>query len=128
MLLLIKLGALVAGVFGQTVSDRTAKMVGGVSLAIALVILAYTGKVIYDRNVIAQHEAAEHAKDVEAALKGERTANEAAAARDKASAEINEKLKRAAEEAAKADPEGAAKPVGPTTKAYYDTLRKEKKQ
>ena len=102
MLLLIKLGALVAGIFGQTVSDRTAKLVGGASLAFALVILAYTGKVIYDRNVIAQHEAAEHAKDVEAALKGERTANEAAAARDKASAEINEKLKRAAEEAAKA--------------------------
>ena len=72
MLLLIKLGALVAGVFGQTVSDRTAKLVGGVSLAVVLVILAITGKAIYDRNVIAQHEADEHAKDVEAALRGER--------------------------------------------------------
>lgn len=128
MLLLIKLGALVAGVFGQTVSDRTAKLVGGVSLAIALVILAYTGKAIYDRNVIAQHEAAEHAKDVEAALRGEREANQAQAERDKASAEINKKLEQAAEEAAKADPAGASKAVGPTTKAYYDTLRKEKKQ
>jgi hypothetical protein len=126
--LIVKLGVFVAGIFGQTVEARAAKVIGIVSAVVLAAALVIGGKALYDRHVIAQHEAAEKAKDMEAALKGERAANAEQAERDRASAEINAKLKKAAEDAAKADPTGAATPVGPTTKAYYDTLRKEKKQ
>lgn len=125
--LIVKLGVFVAGFFGQTVEQRTAKVIGIGAAAVLIASLAVGGKMIYDRHVIAQHEAAEKAKDMEAALNGERAANAEAAARDKASAAINARLKKAAEDAARADPAGAATPVGPTTQAYYDTLRKEKK-
>jgi hypothetical protein len=123
-----KLGVFIASVFGQTVEGRAAKVIGIATAAVLLAGAAVTGKVLYDRHVIAKHEAAEKAKDMEAALRGERAANSAQAERDKQSAETAEKLKQATGSAKLSDPVGAAAPVGPTTKAYYDTLRKEKKQ
>lgn len=128
MLMFLKIGSIVAGVFGKTVSDRAAKVLGMIAFALLVVALFLGGKALYDRKLIRDHEAAEYAKDVEAALKGERAANAGQADRDKASADLHDKIDAATDEAAKADPAGAAKSVGPTTKAYYDTLRKEKKQ
>lgn len=101
-----------------------AQRVGRIAVVIvAALLLLVVAKFTYDRSLIERHEA-QIANDV---LNADRAANEKL---EKDQAEFNasqDRLETAATEAAKADPTGAAKPVGPVTKSYYDNLPGAKK-
>ena len=105
-------------------TPQYAKRIGIIiSVAVLLLFVLPVAKCSYDNSVIAKHEA-QIADDV---LEADRKANEDLA---KDQAEFNkgqDRLETAATEAAKADPSGAAKPVGPVTKSYYDNLPENKR-
>ena len=72
----------------------------------------------------AQHDAEAAKKQLQA----DRDADAAVANQATELAETQKKLDEATREAAQRDPEGAAKPVGPVTESYYETLRKKEKR
>lgn len=122
--LVASIGGFLPGLFGKEVSYKVAKVIGFVILAILLVLILSLGKCAYDASIINQHEAADRAEKAEKQLEAERKADEEAAATATELAQTKADLEAATSEAAKADPEGAAKEVGPVSKSYYDTLRK----
>ena len=119
------IGGFIPGLFGKQLSFKAAKIAGFATLAVLLVAILSLGKCAYDASVINKHETEQRAKQAEETLEAERRANAEELARQLDEAETQGRLDAATTEAAKADPEGAAKPVGPVTKSYYDTLRKE---
>lgn len=123
--LIASIGAFIPGLFGKQLSFKAAKIAGFVSLAVLLVAVLSLGKCAYDASVVNKYKTEQRAKEAKATLDAERRANAEALARQLDEAERQGRLDAATAEAAKADPTGAAKPVGPVTKSYYDTLRKE---
>lgn len=121
------IGAFVPGLFGKKLSFKAAKIAGIATLAVLLVAILSLGKCAYDASVVNEYKVEQRAKQAEETLEAERRANAEEMARQLDEAETQGRLDAATNEAAKADPTGAAKPVGPVTKSYYDTLRKEKR-
>lgn len=119
------LGSFIPGLLGKELSFKAAKISGFVTLGILLVAILSVGRCAYDASVVNKYKTEQAAKQAQATLEAERRANEAEIARRIDEAARRARLDTATAEAAKADPAGAAKPVGPVTKAYYDTLRKE---
>lgn len=128
MPLLASIGAFLPGLFGKQIAEKTAKVLGIITLAILLVAILGLGKCAYDASVIEQHEAADRAEKAERQLEAERRADEEAEATANELAETKAELDAATTEAARRDPEGAAKQVGPVTESYYDTLRRRQKE
>lgn len=126
MSLIMTIGAFLPGLFGKQVSDRVSRILGIAAVGIAVISLLGLAKCVYDGAVIAKHEAQEEARKNKALLDADRAADEATAEQARDLAETQTELEKAQAEAARSDPAGAAKPVGPVTESYYDTLRKKK--
>jgi hypothetical protein len=123
MSLLITIGSFLPGLLGKQVSDKIARAVGTVALILLMLSLVGLGKCSYDAALIAKHEAAQRAVVAEKQVEADRVADEATAQQARDLAETQTALEIAQAEATKADPVGAAKPVGPVSQSYYDTLR-----
>lgn len=119
------IGAFIPGLFGKQLSFKAAKIAGFASLAVLLLAVLSLGKCAYDASVVNEYKTEQRAKEAEATLEAERRANAEELARQLDEAARQGRLDAATAEAKRADPAGAAKPVGPVTKSYYDTLRKE---
>lgn len=91
----------------------------------AIVILGIGGcmaKRSYDRSLIAADRLEATAKGAQRDLRADRAAGEVAgAAEDKFAAE-QAKIKEVQDDAVRNDPAGAARPVGPSARSYYDSL------
>lgn len=124
MSLIMSIGAFLPGLFGKQVSEKVAKVLGIVALGLLLIAVLSLGKCAYDASVIEKHESAERARKAEKQLEADRAADLATEQQARDLAETQQELEEAQAEAARRDPEGAAKPVGPVTESYYDTLRK----
>jgi uncharacterized protein HemX len=124
MPLIMSIGAFLPGLFGKQVSEKVAKVLGIVTLGLLLIAVLGLGKCAYDASIIEQHETAERARKAEKQLEADRAADQATEQQARDLVETQQELEEAQAEAARRDPEGAAKPVGPVTESYYDTLRK----
>lgn len=124
MPLIMSIGAFLPGLFGKQVSEKVAKVLGFIALGLLLIAVLGLGKCAYDASVIEKHESAERARKAEKQLEADRAADEATEQQARDLAETQQQLEEAQAEAARRDPEGAAKQVGPVTESYYDTLRK----
>lgn len=124
MSLILSIGAFLPGLFGKQVSEKVAKVLGIVTLGLLLIAVLGLGKCAYDASIIEQHESAERARKAQKQLEADRAADLATEQQGRDLVETQQELEEAQAEAARRDPEGAAKPVGPVTESYYDTLRK----
>lgn len=115
------IGGVIPGLFGKRLSFGAAKVAGFATLAILALAVISLGKCAYDASVIDKYQTEQAAKSRES----ERRANRIDASEDAKEIELQDKLGDAADEARRADPAGASQPVGPVTKSYYDTIRKE---
>lgn len=121
--LIAGIGSSAAGMLGfKSLQTKMARIVGIIVVAVALIAIFNIGKCAYDRSIINEHETEQRAEDAEAALEADRIADDAEYERIEAMEVENERLEQAAAEAARADPVGAAKPVGPVSQSYYDNL------
>ncbi len=128
MTAIMALGAFLPGLFGKTLPDKYTKLLGTALLILAGLLLLGLGKLAYDASVIAKHEAEQRAEIARKTLEADRAADAKAAEDARKLAESQKQLEQAARDAAKADPTGAAKPVGPVSQSYYDTLRKQQEK
>lgn len=126
MPLILSIGAFLPGLFGKQVTPKIAKVLGIIILVIVGAAAITLGRYAYDASVIAKHEANDRAVKAERQLEAERQADKEAEATATELAETKAELDRATAEAARSDPEGAAKEVGPVSQSYYDTLRRQK--
>lgn len=124
MSLIMSIGAFLPGLFGKQVSEKVAKVLGIITLGLLLIAVLSLGKCAYDASIIEQHESAERARKAQKQLEADRAADLATEQQGRDLVETQQELEEAQAEAARRDPEGAAKPVGPVTESYYDTLRK----
>lgn len=124
MSLIMSIGAFLPGLFGKQVSEKVAKVLGIIALGLLLIAVLGLGKCAYDASIIEQHESAERARKAQKQLEADRAADQATEQQARDLVETQQQLEEAQAEAARRDPEGAAKPVGPVTESYYDTLRK----
>lgn len=124
MPLIMSIGAFLPGLFGKQVSEKVAKVLGIITLGLLLIAVLGLGKCAYDASIIEQHESAERARKAQKQLEADRAADLATEQQARDLVETQQELEEAQAEAARRDPEGAAKPVGPVTESYYDTLRK----
>jgi uncharacterized protein HemX len=111
-------GLAILGLFGKGWTDKAAKIAGIGAAVVLLVLVLGIGKCSYDRSVIERHEGKVH----EQAREADHAAD---LAHEKRRAEFDaqqDQIAAAAAEAAQRDPEGAAKPVGPVSRSYYDNL------
>ncbi len=100
-------------------TQQYAKRVGIIlAVAVLLLVVLPVAKCSYDNHVIANHE-----QQVKLdAAKAENHADKQLAEDQKKHAAEQDRLSDAATAAALSDPTGAAKPVGPVTRSYYDNL------
>lgn len=124
MSLIMSIGAFLPGLFGKQVSEKVAKVLGVIALGLLLIAVLGLGKCAYDASIIEQHESAERARKAQKQLEADRAADLATEEQARDLVETQQELEEAQAEAARRDPEGAAKPVGPVTESYYNTLRK----
>jgi uncharacterized protein HemX len=124
MSLILSIGAFLPGLFGKQVSEKVAKVLGIITLGLLLIAVLGLGKCAYDASIIEKHESVERARKAEKQLEADRAADLATEQQARDLVETQQELEEAQAEAARRDPEGAAKPVGPVTESYYDTLRK----
>lgn len=103
-------------------SERLAKILVGVGLVIALALAATIAVKVHDRRIVAQAEAKRQAAETAKALEAERRANAAALARSRANQAAAAAIEKGMNDAKASDPVGAAKPVGPVQRGYFDGL------
>lgn len=115
------------GMFGGDL-DR-ARRFASIGLAVALVLAIAGGGCLWlrahDAAVLKNDALERKAAQAERDLRGERAANEAAGSAASDFSASQAKLKEAQDEAVRKDPEGAARPVGPSMQSYFDGLRKQ---
>lgn len=128
MSLIMSIGAFLPGLFGKEVSQKVAKVLGIIILALLALAVLSLGKCAYDASVIEQHEAQDWAEKAQKQLDADRKADEATEQQARDLANTQKALEQAQADAARKDPAGAAGTVGPVTDSYYDTLRKEKRR
>ena len=102
-------------------TEGAAKVAGIVVAVILLIAVLAIGKCAYDDSVIDDYEGEQAVRNLDA----RNTADEAAAEREAGDRTTELRQAEAAGRAAGQNPEAAAKPVGPVTQSYYDTLGNE---
>lgn len=123
MLFVARLGGFLAYLVGKTdLPIKTARIVGAVALVALGLSALLISKAVYDHRLIARHEAAQRAETAEATVRADRDADKATAGAEAAFDASQDRLSRAAVEAARRDPVGAGQPVGPVSRSYYDNL------
>ncbi len=106
------------GSWTQPYARKIGLIVFIVALVILLAILIPVAKCSYDKSVISEHEKQVQIDD----LKAQRSADKVLVEDQKQFEAGQRRLEDAATEAARSDPSGAAKQVGPVTRSYYDNL------
>lgn len=128
---MISFGLWIAGLLGKTVTPKTAGKIGmwvAIPLAIvALMLLLWGGKALYDRGVV---EEAMDKRDAAVAIGARKADQKADEEQLKRTVEIvaeNERLEKAMAEAKAADPAKGQTEVGPVQQSYFDNLPDKKK-
>ena len=110
-------------------SVETARRAASIGLVFVLVLaLGLAGCLwlrSHDAGVLEQDALQRRAATAERDLRGEREAGVVAGAAADAFAASQAALEESKNEAVRNDPEGAARPVGPGVKSYFDRLREE---
>lgn len=125
--MLVAIGMLIPRLFGARLSDRAARALAIVILVVLAALLFRVGKQAYERSVIVRYNAEQAALRRERDRAAEEEADRQQARRTAELEQENRTLEAAATEAAVREPEKARTTVGPVTRSYYETLRKEKK-
>lgn len=125
--LVASIGSFLPGLFGKTLSYGAAKIVGFIILAVVLIGVLGLGKCAYDASVINAHESKDKAEKAQRQLEADRKADEVISNKAAAFDESQRNISEAGEAAKRADPIGAASPVGPVSQSYYDNLPKKEK-
>lgn len=121
----ITTGLFLSGLFGKTVSDKAAKVIGIGALILVALIAGSIWLSIRDSNLIDRHDAEQEAEMTNAVLAAERKANAEKQMRDQVFELGQDNITASIGNAVAADPVATRKPVGPASQAYYDTLRRE---
>lgn len=121
------LGNLIPGLFGRKLAYQTAKIIGFAILALLVVLVLILGKCSYDASVVNRAETEHRAEAAERQLAADRAADAEMANKAAAFDNSQEHIEQLTRDAAKADPKGAAEPVGPVTRSYYEGLPRRKK-
>ncbi len=128
---MISFGLWIAGLFGKTVTQKAAGRIGlWVALPLALIalgLLAWGGKAIYDRGVIEEAMDKRDAAVAIGARKADQKADEEMLKRTAEIAAENERLEKAMAEAKRTDPAKGQTEVGPVQQSYFDNLPAKKK-
>ena len=123
---IVSVGLWIAGLFGKTPADATARKIGIATLivggAIAVILMVIVGVKMHDAGVIQQHEQAKEAKVATKTLAADRAANDAMANRAVIAEAQNAKLENAMAEAKRTDPEKGQRTVGKVQQSYFDNL------
>lgn len=121
------IGNLIPSLFGRVVSDKAARIVGVVTIAIILLAVISVAKAAYDESVRNTAEVEHKAEAAERQLQADRAADSETA--DKAAQFDNsqQQIEQAAREAERREPEAASREVGPVTRSYYENLPRRKK-
>lgn len=122
------IGAMLAGLIGKKVGGTAAKAIGIVAAGVLLGSLLAIGKCAYDGRLISNYENGVQADLERGAREAEHEADRAEAARSEDFRTSQGGLDAAARTAEQADPEGAARPVGPSSQSYYDELRRQRRE
>ena len=108
-------------------SEEAARRAVSIGLVVVLVLAIAGGGCLWlrahDAAVLERDALERKAATAERDLRGERAAGSVAGAAADAFAASQAALKEAQDEAVKNDPEGAARPVGPSMQSYFDGLR-----
>lgn len=128
---MISFGLWIAGLLGKTVSTKAAGRIGlWVALPLALIalgLLAWGGKAIYDNSIV---EEAMDKRDADVAIgarKADQKADEEMLKRAVQTEAENERLEKAMAEAKRSDPAKGQTEVGPVQQSYFDNLPAKKK-
>lgn len=128
---MISFGLWIAGLLGKTVTPKTAGRIGlwvAIPLAvIALGLLAWGGKALYDRGVVEKAMDKRDAAVAIGARKADQKADEEMLKRAVETEAENERLEKAMAEAKAADPAKGQTEVGPVQQSYFDNLPAKKK-
>lgn len=119
---MISLGVWIAGLFGKSVSDRSARFIGIAALVVLVVIAFCIWLAVHDRNV---RKGVQDQRDAEVAtgvVKADRSADEAAAKRAETSQAEDARLGNAMAEAKRTDPDKGQRAVGNVSQSYFDNL------
>lgn len=103
-------------------AEKAAKVVRWILIVFAVLAVLGVGKCSYDKSVISDHESKQAAEAAKAALEGERRANADQEKRDAVFDEEQSKIEKGISDEIAKDPIGAAKPVGPGQRGFFDSL------
>lgn len=122
----ITIGTALAGIFGKSITQKTAKIIGIVAGAALLLAVLSLGKCAYDKSIVNDYKQERQAKIDRGLLKAEREATAADIARDKEFAESAAVVKGDTQNAKDKDPNGGRTNAGPVTQSYFDSVRRER--
>jgi uncharacterized protein HemX len=119
-------GMLLKRGIGKTLEG--ASRIAKIGLVVALVLGLVTGGCLWlrshDRAVVEADDLKESEAAAKRDLRGERSADAAIAEGEKSFTAGQAKIKEEQDAAVAKDPEGARRPVGPSSRGYYDSLPK----
>lgn len=128
---MISFGLWIAGLLGKSVSQKTAGRIGlWVALPIALLalgLLGWAGKALYDRGIVKEAMDKRDADNAIGARKADQKADEEQLKRTAEIVAENERLEKAMAEAKRTDPAKGQTEVGPVQQSYFDNLPKKGK-
>lgn len=107
-------------------AEKAASIVRWILIVVAIVAVLGVGKCAYDRSVIDNHETKKSAEAAKAALEGERRANADQDKRDAIFDDEQATIEKGINDEIAKDPVGAAKPVGPGQRGFFDSLPDDK--
>lgn len=125
--LIATVGGFIPALFGKRPKFEVAKVLGVVILVVAGIVLLGLGKCAYDKSIINAHESERKVKAAEKQLEADRAADAETARQIEEFQSEQDRLEKAANDAARENPGGAAAPVGPVSQSYYDNLPKGKR-
>lgn len=122
------IGVLLAGLAGKVIGPQStaAKIIGWLAVIAAAVVLFLIAKTIYDASVVDEHERDVRAELNEDVIDGEQKASAAQREADQQFAEEQADIEEGMNDARESDPDGAARPVGPVSQSYFDSVRDDK--
>lgn len=103
-------------------AEKAAGILRWIAIVLVLVLVLGVGKCAYDRNLVDRHDREQAAAADREALAAERRANAAQGKRDADFQAGQAAIKEGMNNAKASDPAGAAKPVGPVQRGYFDSL------
>lgn len=122
------IGVALASLAGKVIrpDSKAAMILGWLAVIAVAAVLFFTAKALYDASVIDDHERDTRAELNEGVIAGEQKASAEQRARDQEFAQSQADVEEGMNDARESDPDGAARPVGPVSQSYFDSVRDDK--